>query len=72
MPSAEAAFLAMQFLAQSSHYHRAFAGSSYDVIELDGRPVGRASCIEEPDDIRVVDIGLMPPSTEARELAAPC
>ncbi len=56
----EAAFLAMQFLAQSSHYHRAFAGSSYDVIELDGRPVGRVFVYRGPDDIRVVDIGLMP------------
>ncbi len=56
----ESAFLAMQYLAQSSHYRRAFAGSSYDVIELDGRPVGRIFVYRGPEDIRVVDVGLLP------------
>jgi ribosomal protein S18 acetylase RimI-like enzyme len=56
----ESAFLAMQYLAQSSHYRRAFAGSTYDVIELDRRPVGRIFVHRGPEEIRVVDVGLLP------------
>ncbi len=56
----ESAFLAMQYLAQSSHYRRAFAGSGYDVIELDRRPVGRIFVHRGPEEVRVVDVGLLP------------
>ena len=56
----KAALLTMQFLAQGSSYRRAFAGSGYEVVELDGRPVGRLFMHRGADEIRVVDIGLLP------------
>jgi GNAT superfamily N-acetyltransferase len=56
----KAAFLKMQFAAQSSSYRDGFPGSGYDVI-LDGdEPVGRLFVHRDADAIRVVDIGLLP------------
>jgi ribosomal protein S18 acetylase RimI-like enzyme len=54
-----AALLTMQFRAQCSSYAGAFAGSGYEVIELDGRPVGRVFVHRGAEEIRVVDIGLL-------------
>ena len=53
-------FLHMQFNAQSSYYFEQFAAASFDVIELDGKPVGRLYVDERADELRVIDIALMP------------
>jgi ribosomal protein S18 acetylase RimI-like enzyme len=54
------ALLTMQFRAQRSSYGREFAGSQYEVIELDGRAVGRLLVHRGVDGIHLVDIGLLP------------
>ena len=56
----KAKFCRMQFAAQHQHYQEHYAGSSFDVIELDGQPIGRLYVARWPEEIRVVDIGLLP------------
>lgn len=53
-------FLRMQFQAQHSHYQEHYAGASFDVIELDGVPVGRLYLLRGHDEFRIVDIALLP------------
>jgi ribosomal protein S18 acetylase RimI-like enzyme len=54
------AFLRMQFDHQDRHYAVAFAEAERSVIEVDGRPAGRLYVDRRPDEIRVVDIALLP------------
>jgi ribosomal protein S18 acetylase RimI-like enzyme len=54
------ALLRMQFVAQSASYRRCFPGSGYDVILNGGQPAGRLLLHWGSDEIRVVDIGLLP------------
>lgn len=56
------AFLEMQFHAQTTHYQQHFPGARFDVIELDGIPVGRlyVAELEDEDEIRIIDIALLP------------
>ena len=54
------AFLHQQFEAQDSDYRRNYEEASFDVIELAGEPVGRLYVDRRTDDIRVVDISLLP------------
>lgn len=54
------AFIRMQFDAQHSEYHRMNPNGTFDVIELQGRPVGRLYVDRRPTEIRIVDISLMP------------
>ena len=54
------AFLRMQFDAQHTFYHQQFAGAAYEVIELDGVPVGRLYTDRRADEIRILDIALLP------------
>jgi RimJ/RimL family protein N-acetyltransferase len=54
------AFLEMQFRAQSAHYATHYAGADFLIIELDGRPIGRLYIARWPDQIRIVDISLVP------------
>jgi ribosomal protein S18 acetylase RimI-like enzyme len=54
------AFLEHQFAAQSAHYREHYTNASYDVIELDGEPVGRLYVARWEDEIRVMDIALLP------------
>lgn len=60
-PDAEkAAFLRMQFDAQHAHYRQHYADARFDLI-LDGDvPVGRLYVDRGDDDIRIVDIALLP------------
>ncbi|MCF6376703.1 GNAT family N-acetyltransferase [Nocardioides KLBMP 9356] len=50
----------MQFDAQDTEYRRHNPRGRFDVIEVDGRPVGRLIVDRRPGDIRVVDISLLP------------
>jgi ribosomal protein S18 acetylase RimI-like enzyme len=54
------AFLRMQFDAQDAYYRERYAGATFDVILLDGTPAGRLYVMRWPDEIRIVDIALLP------------
>lgn len=56
----KAAFVSQQFHAQHQFWHENYADTSWDLILLDGEPVGRLYVARWADDIRVVDIALMP------------
>ncbi len=53
-------FLDQQFAAQFEHYGIHYPTCERNIIEVDGRPAGRLWIDEWRDQIRLVDIGLMP------------
>jgi ribosomal protein S18 acetylase RimI-like enzyme len=53
-------FLQMQFAAQHAYYMEHFAGASFQVMLLDGEPVGRLYVDRRPDEVRIIDIALLP------------
>ena len=55
------AFLRRQFEAQDAHYRGNYRDTSYDVIEVGGEPAGRLYVARWPDELRIVDIALLPP-----------
>src|SRR5829696_548056 len=50
------AFCRAQYDAQKEEYDARFPGAEYDVIELDGRTVGRVWVGRAEDEIRLLDI----------------
>ncbi|MFW6077993.1 MAG: GNAT family N-acetyltransferase [Gemmatimonadota bacterium] len=54
------AFLRMQFDAQDRHYREHYADAAFHVVERHGEPVGRLYVARWPDEIRIVDIALLP------------
>lgn len=54
------AFLRQQFEAQSAYWGEHYAGADFSVIEVDGVPAGRLYVIRWPEEIRLVDIALLP------------
>jgi ribosomal protein S18 acetylase RimI-like enzyme len=54
------AFLHMQFRAQDHFYKENYPGAEYQVILLDGQPVGRLYLHRRSDEIRIMDITLLP------------
>lgn len=56
----KAAFLDQQFAAQFQHYGIHYPTCERNIIEIDGQPVGRLWIDEWKDQIRLVDIALMP------------
>lgn len=54
------AFVRMQFEAQRRYYEEHYAGASFDVIVVDGEPAGRLYVARWPEEIRIVDIALLP------------
>jgi ribosomal protein S18 acetylase RimI-like enzyme len=54
------AFLDQQFAAQYQHYQLHYPTCERNIIERDGKPVGRMWIDEWRDQIRLVDIALMP------------
>ena len=53
-------FLRFQFSAQHQHYQQNYAGASFDLILLDGQPVGRLYVARWKAEMRIVDIALLP------------
>jgi ribosomal protein S18 acetylase RimI-like enzyme len=53
------AFVEHQFTAQSRHYE-SYEDTSYDVVLVDGEPAGRLIVARWPEELRVVDIALLP------------
>ena len=56
----QAAFLRMQFDAQRAHYGRHFSLADHEIITIDGQPVGRILVDRSRDELRLVDIALLP------------
>lgn len=54
-------FLRAQFNAQHQHYMQHYGGAQFDLIALDGEPIGRLYVARWPREIRIVDIALLPP-----------
>jgi ribosomal protein S18 acetylase RimI-like enzyme len=54
------AFLRQQFDAQDAYYREHYDGASFDVIEVDGEPAGRLYVARWEDEIRIMDIALLP------------
>lgn len=54
------AFLDMQYRAQRADYESRFPQSVHSVIEHDGVPVGRIWIDRRPDEIRLLDVALLP------------
>lgn len=58
-------FVRLQFQAQHEHYQTHFPTAEYSVIEKAGRPIGRLYLDRRPDEIRIVDIALLPAERRA-------
>ncbi|MBZ0114971.1 MAG: GNAT family N-acetyltransferase [Thermoanaerobaculia bacterium] len=52
-------FLRQQFEAQFEHYRRSFGGI-HSIVEVAGEPAGRLWVEERDDEIRVIDIAILP------------
>ena len=58
--SQKAAFLQMQFDAQHRYYMENYRDARFQVIEWDRAPVGRLYLVRLSDEIRIIDIALVP------------
>ena len=56
----KSAFVRMQFEAQDGYYREHYHPATFDVIEVDGRHVGRLYVARWEDEIRIMDIALLP------------
>jgi ribosomal protein S18 acetylase RimI-like enzyme len=56
----KADFCRSQFDAQSAYYAANYPGASFQIIECDGWPVGRLHVDRWENEIRIVDITLLP------------
>lgn len=54
------AFISQQFHAQHTHYTEYFREADYHVILIDGKKAGRLYIQQKEDEIRIVDIALLP------------
>ena len=54
------AFLRMQFAAQHQYYQENYLDTTWDVILVDQQPAGRLYVARWPEEIRIVDIALLP------------
>jgi len=54
------AFLEMQFRAQHTFYQGQFRGAQFDIVLLNKEPIGRLYVDRREDEIRIVDIALLP------------
>ena len=56
----KAAFVRMQFEAQDAYYREHYHPATFDVVEVDGEAVGRLYVVRWDDEIRIIDIALLP------------
>ena len=59
-PGQREAFLALQFAAQHQYYQEVYPRADYRLILRDGQPAGRLYVNHGADEIRIVDIALLP------------
>ena len=53
-------FVTQQFIAQNQHYRQHYCTDAFNIIELEGLPIGRLFVDYWDNEIRVVDIALLP------------
>ena len=58
-------FIRSQFDAQQDHYLKTYPGASHDIILAGGRPVGRLYVARLEQEIRIIDITLLPAERNA-------
>jgi ribosomal protein S18 acetylase RimI-like enzyme len=56
----KASFLRMQFAAQHRYYRESYTSSRFEVVLVDGDPAGRLYVARWPEELRVIDIALLP------------
>ncbi len=54
------AFLRMQFNAQHRYYQEQFPGAAYQILLVEGCPAGRLYVDHRPEEVRIIDIALLP------------
>jgi GNAT superfamily N-acetyltransferase len=54
------AFLWMQFVAQHQYYQEHYTDTTWDLILIDEQPAGRLYVARWPEEIRIVDITVLP------------
>ena len=54
------AFLLMQFDAQDKYYQEQFSKATFQIILVNKKPVGRLYLDRRADEIRIIDIALLP------------
>lgn len=59
-PGQQEAFVKWQFEMQRQEYEMRFPNAEYDVIEIDGKPAGRIWIGRTGEQIRLLDIALLP------------
>jgi GNAT superfamily N-acetyltransferase len=59
-PEQKNAFLDQQFAAQHAWYQEHYAGSTFDLVEVGGRPAGRLYVARWERELRLVDVALLP------------
>lgn len=58
--SAKETFLRSQFKLQSTHFREHYPEASFEIIQLDGRAIGRLYVYREGPEIHILDIALLP------------
>jgi len=56
----KAAFVRMQFDAQHAYYQAHYGSATFDIILVGGQRAGRLYVAREDDEIRIVDIAILP------------
>jgi ribosomal protein S18 acetylase RimI-like enzyme len=59
-PEQKATFLRMQFDAQHRHYLEHYSHATFNMVLVDGEPAGRLYVARGRDEIRIVDITMLP------------
>jgi ribosomal protein S18 acetylase RimI-like enzyme len=54
------AFLRMQFTAQHHYYRQHYADGEFSVVQVGGEPAGRLYLYRGAEELRIVDIALLP------------
>jgi ribosomal protein S18 acetylase RimI-like enzyme len=56
----KADFLALQFNAQHTYYQEQFKDAQFDLVIQENKPIGRLYVEERKDEVRIIDIALLP------------
>lgn len=56
----KAAFLQMQFTAQHQYYQEQYPHAAFDVVLVAGKPAGRLYVNRGQDELRIIDIAILP------------
>jgi ribosomal protein S18 acetylase RimI-like enzyme len=59
-PAQQEAFVRMQFSAQREYYATRYPQGEHQIIILEGQPVGRLYTAETEDEIRILDVTVLP------------